>query len=311
MNIFDFFKKRELERIAQLEKLLAIYSPIIDIDNEIVAHKKDLQETVSKREELRSNYNFALDTFTRLKKDIGLFESKLDLIEYGIYEPVYDFDKSDEYREEQKRVIEQQKILIKNDQAAVCSADWTVEGSAAKGVIVISRFKKLMLRAFNGESSAFISKVKWNNVNQMRLRIAKSYEDINKLGEGFKVSLTLSYLRLKEEELALEYEYQAKKQQEKEKMKAIQDELREEEKARREFEQAQKEAEKQEALFTKALQKARKEMGLATGPTYDTLKYQIQLLEMELAAAREKKERALSMAQQTKRGHVYLSLIHI
>ncbi|GLU53653.1 chromosome segregation ATPase [Dyadobacter frigoris] len=306
MSIFNFLKRREIERIAQLEKLLEIYGPIIDIDNEIVVRKNDLEEIISKRAELSSNYNFALDTFTRLKKDIGLFESKLDLIEYGIYEPVYDFEKSDEYREEQKRVIEQQKILIKNDQAVVCSADWTVEGSAAKGVVVISRFKKLMLRAFNGETSAFVSKVKWNNVNQMKQRIAKSYEDINKLGEGFKVSLTLSYLRLKEQELALEYEYQAKKQQEKEKMKAIQDELREEEKARREFEQAQKEAEKQEALFTKALEKARKEMGLATGPTYDALNDQIQLLEIELAAAREKKERALSMAQQTKRGHVYV-----
>lgn len=306
MSIFNFLKTRELERIAQLEKLLEIYSPIIDIDNQIVSRKKDLQEIISKREELSSNYNFALDTFTRLKKDISLFESKLDLIEYGVYEPVYDFEKSDEYRDEQKRVIEQQKVLIKDGQAAVCSADWTIEGSAAKGAVVISRFKKLMLRAFNGESGAFISRVKWNNVNQMKERIAKSYEDINKLGEGFKVSLTLSYLRLKENELALEYEYQAKKAHEKEKMKAIQDELREEEKARREFEQAQKDAEKQELLFTKALEKARKEMGGATGPTYDALNEQIQLLEIELAAAKEKKERALSMAQQTKRGHVYV-----
>lgn len=306
MSIFNFFKTRELRRIAQLEKLLEIYSPIIDIDNEIISRKNDLSEIIRQREELSTNYNLGLETFTRLKKEIGLFESKLDLIEYGIYEPVYDFEKSDEYRQEQKRVIEEQKMLIKNDQAAVCSADWTVEGSAAKGTAVINRFKKLMLRAFNGESSAFISKVKWNNVNQTKQRLVKSFEDINKLGEGFKVSLTFSYLRLKEHELALEYEYQAKKQQEKEKMKAIQDELREEEKARREFEQAKNEAEKQELLFTKALEKARKEMGVATGPTYDALNEQIQLLEIELTAAREKKERALSMAQQTKRGHVYV-----
>lgn len=295
-----------MKRIVQLEKLLEVYGPIIDIDKEIVSRQKDLQEIIATREALSSNYHVALDTFSRLKKDISLFESKLDLMEYGIYEPVYDFEKSDDYRDEQKRVLERQKAMIKDGQAAVCSADWTVEGSAVKGAVIISRFKKLMLRAFNGESSASISKVKWNNVNQMKQRIAKSYEDINKLGEGFKVSLNLSYLRLKENELALEYEYQARKQQEKEKMKAIQDELREEEKARREFEQTQKEAEKQEALFTKALEKARKEMGLATGPTYDKLNEQIQLLEIELAVAREKKERALSMAQQTKRGHVYV-----
>jgi len=89
-------------------------------------------------------------------------------------------------------------------------------------------------------------------------------------------------------------------------MRAIQDELREEEKARREFEQVQREAEKQEAAFLKALEKARKEIGLVTGAEYEKLSDRIAILEIELAQAREKKERALSMAQQTKRGHVYV-----
>jgi hypothetical protein len=57
MSIFDFFKKRELERIAQLEKLFESYSPIIDIDNEMVSRRKDLSDMTSKREELSANYN--------------------------------------------------------------------------------------------------------------------------------------------------------------------------------------------------------------------------------------------------------------
>jgi multidrug efflux pump subunit AcrA (membrane-fusion protein) len=82
--------------------------------------------------------------------------------------------------------------------------------------------------------------------------------------------------------------------------------LREEEKAKREFEQAQKEAEKEEANYQKALDKARKEMELATGEKHDNLQSQIEKLEQELREAQEKKERAISMAQQTKRGHVYI-----
>jgi len=88
--------------------------------------------------------------------------------------------------------------------------------------------------------------------------------------------------------------------------KQQEEELREEEKAKREFEQAQKEAEKEEANYQKALDKARKEMELATGEKHDKLQAQIERLEQELKAAQEKKERALSMAQQTKRGHVYI-----
>lgn len=39
---------------------------------------------------------------------------------------------------------------------------------------------------------------------------------------------------------------------------------------------------------------------------YEKLKAQIEKLEQELKEAHERKERALSMAQQTKRGHVYI-----
>ena len=126
------------------------------------------------------------------------------------------------------------------------------------------------------------------------------------MGEGFKVYIDRQYLDLKQKELILEHEYQMKRQQEKEEMRAIQEELREEEKARREFEQAQKEAEKEEANYQKALEKARREIELSTGDKYDRLQSQIIKLEHELKEAQEKKERALSMAQQTKRGHVYV-----
>jgi hypothetical protein len=199
-----------------------------------------------------------------------------------------------------------QKEMITADTAAICNANWTVEGSEAKGRAVVKVYKKLMLRAFNGECDVLISKVKWNNVNQMKERMQKLFDAINKLGQGFQVYLNNQYLDLKLKELILEYEYQSKRQQEKEEMRAIQEELREEEKAKREFEQAQREAEKEEATYQKALDKARKEYEASTGEKHDKLQAQIEKLEQELKEAQEKKERALSMAQQTKRGHVYI-----
>jgi hypothetical protein len=140
----------------------------------------------------------------------------------------------------------------------------------------------------------------------MKERMQKLFDSINKLGEGFKVYVTKKYFSLKLKELILEHEYQTKRQQEKEEMRAIQDELREEEKAKREFEQAQREAEKEESNYQKALDKARKEFEISTGDKHDKLQAQIEKLELELKEAQEKKERALSMAQQTKRGHVYI-----
>ncbi|OFX36002.1 MAG: hypothetical protein A2X08_08080 [Bacteroidetes bacterium GWA2_32_17] len=328
MGLFDFLKKKEIEEINELKKQLDRYKPISDIENEIVNKNNQLQELISTKEtelnstinnkyseikiiednfnKIKTDYQNAFETYTKLRKEVGLFESKLDLIEYGIYEPVYDFERSDQYRYEQAHVIDLQKTMISSDQAAICDTNWTVGDSEAKGRAVVNRYKKLMLRAFNGECDVLIAKVKWNNINQMRERMQKLFISINKLGEGFNVYITRPYLDLKRNELILEYEYQSKRQQEKEVLRAAQEELREEEKARREFEQAQKEAEKEEATYQKALEKARKEIELTTGDKHEKLQAQIDKLEQELKEAQEKKERAISMAQQTKRGHVYV-----
>jgi len=317
MGLFDFLKKKEFDEIKQLKSQLERYKPITDIEEEVESLKKSLEQLISAKNidiknietefnALNSNYQNALETYKNLRKEVSVFESKLDLIEFGIYEPVYDFEKSDDYREEQNKIIQIQKEMITADTAAMCNTNWTVEGSEAKGRAVVKVYKKLMLRAFNGESDVLISKVKWNNVNQMKERMQKLFDAINKLGQGFQVYLNNQYLDLKRKELILEYEYQSKRQQEKEEMRAIQEELREEEKAKREFEQAQREAEKEEATYQKALDKARKEFESTSGETHDKLKSQIEKLEQELKEAQEKKERALSMAQQTKRGHVYI-----
>jgi hypothetical protein len=318
-------QKKNLEQLIslkheennQLESQLGRYKPIVDIEAEVSNQKKSMEQMISSKNSeiqkieddfktLNSNYQEALETYTKLRKEVSVFESKLDLIEFGIYEPVYDFEKSDEYRVEQNKIIEIQKNMISSDTAATCDTNWTVQGSEAKGRAVVKVYKKLMLRAFNGECDVLIAKVKWNNINQMIERMQKLFDAINKLGEGFQVHLNNQYLDLKKKELILEHEYQTKRQQEKEEMRAIQEELREEEKAKREFEQAQREAEKEESNYQKALDKARKEIELATGDKHDKLQSQIDKLEQELKEAQEKKERAMSMAQQTKRGHVYV-----
>jgi chromosome segregation ATPase len=317
MGLFDFLKKKELEEINQLKSQLEKYKPITDVKSEVERQKKNLDELIrSKNSEIDSisesftkinaDYQSALETYTKLRKEVSLFENKLDLIEFGIYEPIYSFEKSDEYRAEQNKIIELQKQMISSETAAICRTNWTIDGSEAKGKASTKRYIKLTLRAFNGECDSLIAKVKWNNVNQMKERINKSFETINKIGESQTVTIQSDYLDLKIKELVLEHEYQQKKQQEKEQLRAAQEEMREEEKARREFEQAQKDAEKEETNYQKALDKARKEIEQATGEKQNTLQAQIEQLEIELKEAKEKKERAISMAQQTKRGHVYI-----
>ena len=331
MGLFDFLKKKEFEEIQLLKKQieeevnktnelnskLEQYSGISDIQREVEDKKKGFIELTDKQnleisksetelKELGAKYETSLETYKKLRKEVGLYESKLDLIEFGVYDPIYDFEHSDDYRTEQKRVIQLQKDMIKDETAAICATNWTVDGSEAKGRASTKRNIKLVLRAFNGECNAQIAKVKWNNVNQIQERIKKSFEAINKLGKSSTISIQEEYLDLKIKELTLEHEFQLKKQREKEELRAIQEQIREEEKAKREFEKAQKDAEKEEKNYQTALDKARKEIAELTGDKHDKLQAQIEKLELELKESQEKKERAMSMAQQTKRGHVYV-----
>ncbi len=82
--------------------------------------------------------------------------------------------------------------------------------------------------------------------------------------------------------------------------------MREEEHAQRDMEKAIKEAEKEERILQKALEKARQELGLANEDQKAEYEAQLAELEEKLKAAEEKGQRAISMAQQTRRGHVYV-----
>ncbi|MEM1324282.1 MAG: GIY-YIG nuclease family protein, partial [Bacteroidota bacterium] len=91
-----------------------------------------------------------------------------------------------------------------------------------------------------------------------------------------------------------------------EEQRRIREEIREEERARKEYEKAIKQAEKEEKMLAKALKQAEEKLKQAAAD--EKAKYEQQLNELleELQIAKEKGQRAISMAQQTKQGHVYI-----
>ena len=160
--------------------------------------------------------------------------------------------------------------------------------------------------AGHGECEAALSNVSWNNVTKMEERIRKSFEAANKLGDVVKVSLTQEYLKLKLDEIRLTHDYEEARYQEREEQRRIREQIREEEKAQQEIEKAREEAELEEARFQKALERAREEAAKATGAQLQKLTEQINSFESKLDEARQKKERAISRAQLTKSGFVFV-----
>ena len=308
-------KKKELNSI--ITDYENKYSNIIDIDKEInkrtiefTKQSEDFQNQIIESKEklklLKEKYLTAKEVFEDLNHQNNLLKDTLDLAEFGVYEPHFDFETSTEYKEKITQIKDEQKAAIKNETAAICTTPWTVGDSRKQGEIMIRKAIKLTLRAFNGECDSLISKVRWNNIEQYVKRIEKTFDAINKLNSKQDIHIQENYLQLKIDELRLTHEFELKKYEEKEEQRRIREQMREEEKARRDFEKAQKEAEKEEKMLQQAMKKAQEEITKASEE--EKAKYEAQLAELQekLQVAEEKNQRAISMAQQTKSGHVYV-----
>lgn len=164
-----------------------------------------------------------------------------------------------------------------------------------------------IIDAFNGKVDSILSMVKEDNVGILEQKIKDAYNVVNSLGAAFRnTRITPQYLDECLDELKWAVAVIALKNREREEQRAIKERIREEVRARREYERAIREAEKQEALIRKAIEKATAQ--LAKANEEQRLKYESQLvgLQEQLTEAEARSQRALSMAQQTRSGHVYI-----
>lgn len=203
-------------------------------------------------------------TIASKKREIVQLDNEILLQEFGVYAPMYDFANSEMYKDRLAVVCQEQKKMITNDTVCKYPQNMTLDGSLAQGRKMIKDNVKQIVRSFNNECDAAISKVKFNNVESIRKKIEKSYEQLNKMNSKLQISLTPKYLSLKLEELNLAYEYQVKKEEEKEEAKRIREEQREAQKLLKEIEEARKLIEKEQAHYSKAMQSIEKQIELAS-----------------------------------------------
>ncbi|MWJ27243.1 DUF4041 domain-containing protein [Halomonas sp. ZH2S] len=161
--------------------------------------------------------------------------------------------------------------------------------------------------AFNGKVDSILSKIKHDNYGKLNQAILDAFAVVNHNGKPFKdARITDLYLQARLEELKWAVATMELRKQEQEEQREIREQMREEEKARRDIEKARKEVEKEERILAKAMEEARKQLESASEA--ERAEYQTRLaeLELQLNEAEARGQRALSMAQQTKRGHVYI-----
>lgn len=275
---------------------------VLNVDAELERLRAVKAQEEAQIEDLRSAYQSKRAVYTDLVDTVAIYDEEIELAEWGFYKPHFDFGTSEQFKDVIKEVKEKQRELVKAKAAVFCNTNWVVGGKKSEGKKMTNRSIKLTARAFNNECDAAIAKTRWNNAVTMEKRIHKAFEMINKLNATQDIHISDRYLELKLVELRLTHEYQEARQKEKDEQR----ELRRQEREEKKFLEELNEALKRESEYDSLLEKARKDAESASGARLSELEDDIQKLRQELAEAHERSERARSMAEQTKRGHVYV-----
>jgi hypothetical protein len=188
--------------------------------------------------------------------------------------------------------------MIKNQTAAACDY---VEVNRRQTAI------NFVVDAFDGKVDSALARIKDDNAGTIEQTIRDAYSLVNYNGQAFRVArITEGFLAARLDELRWAATAQQLRTQQREEQQRIREKMREEEKARREYEQAMKDAAHEQQLIQKAMEAARQQVENANESERAEYEQKLADLKQKLLESEEKGKKAISMAQQTKKGHVYI-----
>lgn len=252
----------------------------------------------------------AIDSESSLQKlmsKIDLYSRLDEFVDYGHFEmPEYLFETGERFAAEIKILRERQKALIQSGKAITDGGVSRITGDKILDKKIIEGQMKLVLRTFNIECDLLIAKVVPSSFQRTLERIEKLANDLEKLVASLRYGISIEYVTLKYEECGIQYQYTLKKKEEQEEQRLIREQMREEARAEKEYRDAVEAAEKEERLYRDLLEKARRTLVNSSAEERALAETRIAELEKQLAEAEAKEQRAKSLAEQTRRGHVYV-----
>lgn len=198
---------------------------------------------------------------------------------------------------ELRQARELSRIMVRNGSAATC--DYS-EANRRETAI------NFVIDAFDGKVDTILSRLKQENVGKLEQQIRDAFAVVNLNGKAFRdARICEEYLEARLNELKWGVIAKQMASREREEQRAIKERIREEAREAKERERALREAAKEEEIAQRAMEQLQRQHDLATGEQRELFESQLKDLEEKLKAAQEKK-RTVSMAEQTKRGHVYI-----
>lgn len=300
--------KQALSKInAETADLQALKGQDDSFKISILEQQQSLDAAQNTLNELHANIEKGELDLNELMGGIDLYSRLDEYTAHGHFEmPQYLYETSTRYSEEIKDIRQQQKDMIKAKTAVTFPETTVISNDKSLNKKILNGQVKLMLTAFNIECDMLIGKVSPSSFGRTLERIEKLANNLEKSAATLECGFDIDYIELKFEECKLQYQYTLKKQEEIAEQKLIKEQIREEQRAIKEFEKAIAEAEKEEKMYRNLLDKAQQELAQANEQERSEMEQRIAILEQQLAEAEAKEERAKSMAEQTRKGHVYV-----
>lgn len=292
------------------EKASKVLSEAEDKAIEIASRAKNRADEIVNAAQLRAveighEAIFALEQEKELKSAVAAMKNAIEgygdeyiIPTFSLLDDLADEFGYDEAGKKLREARENTRLMISANIAAEC--EYVEERRKTTAI-------RFVLDAFNGKVDSILSKTKHNNYGKQKQAILDAYSLVNYNGRAFRsAKITPEYLDSRLEELRWACVAQELKRLKAEEQREFRERMREEERARKEYEKAIRDAEKEEALLHKAMDKARKAMEVASDEMRSQYEARFIELQDKLKAAEEKNQRALSMAQQTRAGNVYI-----
>jgi len=217
---------------------------------------------------------------------------------YSLLDELADAYGFNEAGQQLKQARERSQLMVTHHRAATCDY---VEKNRRE---TATRF---VVEAFNGKVDSILSRSKADNFGTLDQQVRDAFALVNNNGAAFRnARITEDYLEARLSELKWAVAVQALRDREREEQRRIREQMREEEKARREIARALKEAGREEEALQKAMEKVQAQVTKANAAQRAEFEARLRQLQEQLTEAEARNQRALSMAQQTKAGHVYV-----
>lgn len=266
--------------------------------------EKRLDELSNEYKKLQSNYLEKLTALRKSEKRLSQYYLGVGTTDSVSYSSLAKNSTVSDIEVRLQDIKSSLKFLVSEKNACVCSmgSDVVVNGKKSEAKKLFNREIKLRLRCLDNEFKAAAALVDWNNINRLIQRTKDTFDEINSSGQIVKTYLKEKYLKLKIEELRLTYELnQAKqdlKETEREEARLIREAEREEKRIIAAAEKAEKERQIMEKLVAEELAKLES--------SSEEQKALYQLHKQQLEELKEKEKRAVSLAQTTRAGYVYV-----